>query len=279
MKLKRICSEIKLNHIFFALVVVLFALNGCVSASPKMLDEKENMNQKTVLKTSNDFALAQYKDTVVESEVIPVPEKITQYDESGVSWLSYEMPGSQGYRETVYNVVKNRFNQTIKKEVDLSQSKLVEAVAPVHLEGSTVRNDAYFQAKTTAYGVDCYGCNLYNNDYGFTASGIQLSMSKGVKQSSGAFKPGITYDGYYIVAADKSLPIGTILEISNHSYSGAGLTPGVPFYAIVADRGGGVRGPHLDIYVGSQRNPQAMRTGKRSASVKIVSVGNGRRLK
>lgn len=125
-------------------------------------------------------------------------------------------------------------------------------------------------AKITTYGVDCYGC--YNeNGFGGTAGGIKVSTDA-VKQSDGTWKQGITYDGYYIVATNQSIPFGTIVEVSNHGYLGYGLQPGVPFQAIVMDRGAmGVN--HIDLFVGSEKN-NAMHIDRSFVpTMKIIRMG------
>lgn len=112
-----------------------------------------------------------------------------------------------------------------------------------------LNSDEAVSAYITTYGTDCVGC--YNvNGVGGTASGIGVSFNA-VKQADGTWQDGITYEGYYIVAANGSIPFGSIIKVSNHGYSGNGLTPGVPFYAIVLDRGA-MTINHLDLFVGSQ---------------------------
>ena len=49
-----------------------------------------------------------------------------------------------------------------------------------------------------------------------------------VREYNGEWQKGITYDGYYIIAADPPTPMGTIVTVYNHGYSGDGLQAGVP---------------------------------------------------
>ena len=63
---------------------------------------------------------------------------------------------------------------------------------------------------------------------------------------------GITYAGYYVVAADPSIPLCSILTVYDHGFSGDGLQEGVPFKAIVLDRGGAIQGAKLDLFKGSE---------------------------
>lgn len=96
-----------------------------------------------------------------------------------------------------------------------------------------------------------------------------------MRQSDGTWKDGITYDGYYLIAASSTLPLCTLVEISDHKFNGQGLTPGEPFLAVVADRGGAVQGSTIDLFTGSEYYP-SVRNGKRS-NVKVSIVDFGRK--
>lgn len=125
-------------------------------------------------------------------------------------------------------------------------------------------------AKITTYGTDCYGC--YNVDgYGGTAGGVKLSFNA-VMQSDGTWKEGITYDGYYIVAANSSIPMGSIIEVSNHGLSGLGLIEGQPFYAMVLDRGAMTLN-HLDLFVGSENSNALSINRSYRPTMKVVRYG------
>ncbi len=132
------------------------------------------------------------------------------------------------------------------------------------------KEDPVTYAKITTYGTDCDGC--YNsNGFGGTAGGVKLSFTS-VRQSDGSWKDGITYDGYYIVAANRSIPFGSIIEVSNHGYSGYGLVEGQPFYAMVLDRGAMTLN-HLDLFVGSENNNSISINRSYSPTMKIVRYG------
>ena len=68
------------------------------------------------------------------------------------------------------------------------------------------------------------------------------------------------------------MPLCTIVEIENHKFSGMGLTPGVPFKAIVLDRG--VSGRTLDLFIGDETNVNAVRRlGTQYPKVTIIDRG------
>ncbi len=132
----------------------------------------------------------------------------------------------------------------------------------------------YKPNRLTRYGYDCRGCQLKGPDFSSTAAGINIAADR-VRQANGQWLSGLTYEGFYIVAASRSIPIFSILKISDHPFNGTGISPGVPFYAIVADRG--VSGSNLDLFIGSERNINAIsQRGNPSSSntqVEIVRWG------
>ena len=78
--------------------------------------------------------------------------------------------------------------------------------------------------------------------------------------------PGRTASGHPVrrglIAADKSLPLGTRVRLDAGRYSGE---------YIVADRGGRVRGRIIDIWVPS--NGEAIRFGRRPVKLTVLSYG------
>lgn len=84
--------------------------------------------------------------------------------------------------------------------------------------------------------------------------------------------PGRTASGHSVrrglIAADKSLPLGTRVRLDAGNYSGEYL---------VADRGGRVRGRIIDIWVPS--NGEAIRFGRRPVKLTVLSYGGKKTLK
>ena len=85
----------------------------------------------------------------------------------------------------------------------------------------------------------------------------------------------MTYKGrkYYCLAADRSIPFGTVIKISNHN-----LNTDSTIYGIVVDRGGAIKGNKVDIFKGSEGSGAKYFGGGTSTNTKfeIVSVGSGR---
>ena len=132
----------------------------------------------------------------------------------------------------------------------------------------------YSPSRVTRYGFDCAGCRVSSGGYSKTAGGILISGDK-VRQANGEWQTGLTYGGYHIVATSRSIPMFSILKISDHPFSGQGITAGQPFYAIVGDRG--VGGTSLDLFVGTQSNINAItqrgNPSRSNTKVEIVRFG------
>ncbi len=85
-----------------------------------------------------------------------------------------------------------------------------------------------FYGQMTAYGPDCRGC------IGITRSGYDV-------RNGNIYYNDYKYGPLRIVAADRSIPLGTIIKINApklYSYS---------FLAIVLDRGGVIKGNVIDL--------------------------------
>ena len=133
---------------------------------------------------------------------------------------------------------------------------------PRTLEVGTITTGDKFIGKMTSYGADCIGCGTR------TAAGLYVTTT-GVKNEPTAT---LSFNGgeYYVLAADKQFPFGTIIKVSNHSYN----IPD-PFYGIVLDRGGLIKGTKLDLYTGSQKNPLFGGHGG-TVNYEIIAYGDGR---
>ena len=100
---------------------------------------------------------------------------------------------------------------------------------------------ATYTYEATFYTATCRGCS------GTTAMGVDVRHTT-------------QYKGYRVVAADRSVPFGTIMRIT--------LEDGTVINAIVADRGGGIKGKRLDVLVASY--DEAIRLGRQQVTVEFV---------
>lgn len=172
--------------------------------------------------------------------------------------------GSAGKVKNTYHVTYHN-GQEVSREI--VSSEVVADAQNTIVEHGTVQAGAYFTGKMTTYGGDCNGCG------GNAATGISLNPSTGVNGSNTAK---LSYNGgsYYCLAADPSIPFGTIIKITNHNLGIEDVA-----YGIVVDRGGAIKGNKIDIFVGSESGGTRYFSGGTSlnAYFEIVSVGNGSR--
>ena len=127
--------------------------------------------------------------------------------------------------------------------------------------------------KATVYGADCAGCYSKKDNSASTSAQILLSTDQ-VRQSSGQWLDGITYDGYYIVAMDSAIPLCTTIKITNHGYVGAGIQANQPFMAIVLDRGRLISGNAIDLFSGSESNSKVKVLNNTNAKIEILEFND-----
>lgn len=172
--------------------------------------------------------------------------------------------GSPGKIKNTYHVIQHNGLEVSR---EIIESEIVAEVQNTIIEHGTVQEGAYFTGRMTTYGGDCYGCT------GGASSGLSLSPVTGVNGSNTAK---LSYNGgqYYCLAADPSIPFGTIIKISNHNLGIEDVA-----YGIVVDRGGSIKENKIDIFQGSENGGVRYFSGGTSpnARFEIVSVGSGRR--
>lgn len=205
------------------------------------------------------------KITRVETKTITQEESIpykTVTKGSGTWSKTVVQEGQNGKVKKTYLITYANGNETSRKVI--KEEIIKEAVDKVIQYGGVTKGTT-FVGKLTTYGADCSGCG------GTAASGVKLSSTSGVNNSN---SPYLTYNGqrYYCLAADRSIPFGTIIKITNH-----GLGTDSTIYGIVVDRGGAVKGNIVDIFNGSEKGKRYF-SGSTSfqTQFEIVSLGSGR---
>ena len=241
---------------------------------------------------SNDIVLQNSTDNIFLSNSSTVPYKIvetTEYEfvadqtvielpftsgRSGYSWLLSKISsGSPAQIAVNYRITYDLDGNVLSKVKVPGSETLIKAIPASYQYGAKVAKGAYFYARTISrYGFDCVGCGAAGATTATMASMLQVSGTA-VRQSNGTWKQGITYDGYYLVAADKAFPLCTVLEISNHHFSGSGIEEGVPFRVLVADRGGAITTNRLDFFIGSENYLDTVIHNANSKGTKVTVVG------
>ncbi|MEG0367018.1 MAG: G5 domain-containing protein [Coprobacillus sp.] len=182
---------------------------------------------------------------------------------SGGWSTTVEQEGKDGIVKRTYLVTYANDKETSRKVI--KEEIIKEPVDKVIRKGG-VSEGTTFTGRLTTYGGDCNGCS------GGSSAGVSLSPTTGV---NGSGTPYLRYNGqkYYCLAADRSIPFGTVIKISNHNLSTADT-----IYGIVVDRGGAIKGNKIDIFKGSERGGNQYFGGGTSNNTKfeIVSMGSGR---
>jgi len=259
---------IKLNRIIIVFLVI--SLSACTST----VKQKENIVLQTV--STEDVALTSQSSflmkEVVERTIIAKQTSVVKpadASRTGIPWLiSKVSAGTPKTQTTTYRITYDSAGAVLSK-VAVPDTTTIQPSSPaIYMYGAKPQKGAYFKPGMSRYGADCGGCYVGTDGTSGTASGIMLSTT-GVRQSNGTWNSGITYNGYYLVATSSSMPMCTIMEITDHSYSGMGLRPDVPFKVLVVDRG--VSGSMLDLFVGSEHNLSVVRlTGPQSPTATII---------
>ena len=152
--------------------------------------------------------------------------------------------------------VSSEINVFKEKEEPKKETTKKAQVNKKEVKKANIKNKvlATYTGNITAYGPDCKGC------IGITASGYNVKNTIYYNDKE--------YGKIRIVAADKSLPFGTIVKISNLSNYKS------PIIAIVLDRGSAIgfnKKAYFDLLCNSERESNSF--GRRKATFEILRKG------
>ena len=255
------------------LLIIAITIGGCTVGA----DSNKELVYPSLDRQVNKIEANPYI-TEIEEEVVYLdePGKVVQNGKhnqaNGLSWISAKVKeGKRGHEVLKYAVSYNQEGEELSR-VELVDAKEVIPTTPtVYANGQKAKVGAYYSSsRITRYGYDCVGCKN-SNGRGGTSAGIGVGDNE-VRQRNGSWKEGITYEGYYIIASSKAIPMCSIVEISNHTISGKGIKPGVPFKAIVADRGSAIQESKTDLFVGSEKDGRVKMGKKRGVDIKIIDM-------
>ncbi len=259
--------------------ILAFAMMGFLSACATSADSSID-----VVYPSVDFEIETLESKPyiieIEEEYIPLDSPTVEvqngqhHHPNGVSFVSGLV--SEGETGTVikkYALAYNMHGVLLSKTELPDEEVVIETTPTIYADYQPVVSGNYYtSSRVTRYGYDCYGCNHdTTTQRGGTSAGIQIGYNE-VRQKDGSWSEGITYEGYYIIATSQSIPLCTVVEISNHTISGYGIQSGVPFKAIVLDRGGAITGSKVDLFIGSESDPTVKMGRKKTLDVEIISL-------
>ena len=154
-----------------------------------------------------------------------------------------ESPTAEATEETAYVDDMLPAPEPEAKPVQpVSTVETVQSVQPSQPAPKPAAKPKVYTYEATFYVSTCSGCS------GTTAMGVDVRHTT-------------QYKGYRVVAADRSIPFGTIMRIT--------LADGTVINAIVADRGGSIKGNRLDVLVASY--DEAIRLGRQQVTVEFLN--------
>ena len=242
-----------LNNVFKGLVIslVIIVAGGYLSLKINPTSTKTTTNKMVLISTSLASSLLTEKEDKINLDVKTETKEETKVE----------------VKEEIKEVVKEEPKQEIIEEV--KEEPKQEEIKPndVTIKGEYKPNLAVLKTievletyvgKMTAYGPDCYGCTS-----GRTASG-QYVMDGNIYYNDP------TFGNIRIVAADKSIPFGSIIRISGLSIFSE------PILAIVLDRGGMIgfaEGKHsyFDLLYKSEKDAASF--GRPTATFELLRRG------
>ena len=255
---------------------IILSLSACSTPTETTKIVLQKADETTILQSGSlisPYNFEETTETVYDSAPIKTVLKKADASRTGYDWLISKV--SEGTPASITSTIRSTYDtkgNLLTTETVPGSEVTSEAVPTIYQYGAHVKKNAYFLARRiTRYGYDCNGCGIALDGTANTSADIRV-RDMSVRQSDGTWKDGITYDGYYIVAADRAFPNCTVLEISNHTFNGMGLTSGVPFKALVLDRGSAITTNTLDLYVGSESRVNVVTAG-RTAKTKVTVVG------
>ena len=254
------------------LVIMVTIISGCTIKA----DEKQEVTYPVLEEVEAMSVEPSRFDTETVYEDLQEPGVVerpaTHVVPGGATWIyAKTQEGVRGTRAIKYKLTYNIKDELISR-IEIPEAEEVNNTKPTIYEGGQVAQPgAYFKSnRITRYGVDCVGCNMNSEGKGGTSAGIGLGLDS-VRQKDGSWKPGITYEGYYIVATSASIPLCTTMEVSGHSLNLPGVSKGESIKVIVLDRGSAIQGAKFDFFIGSENSP-LIGGSNAGANVSILSL-------
>ena len=257
-----------LNNVFKGLIIslVIIVAGGYLSLKINPTSTKTTTNKMVLISTSLASSLLTEKEDKINLDVEEKPESEQVKEEVEVKTETKEEIRVE-VKEKIKEVVKEEPKQEIIEEVKEEPKQEETKPNDVIIKGEYKPNLAVLETievletyvgKMTAYGPDCYGCTS-----GRTASG-QYVMDGNIYYNDP------TFGNIRIVAADKSIPFGSIIRISGLSIFSE------PILAIVLDRGGMIgfaEGKHsyFDLLYKSEKDAASF--GRPTATFELLRRG------
>ena len=246
-----------LNNVFKGLLLsfCIILVGGFLSLKLK----PETSNKMILISTSlaNTIITNQEKN---ESKVVEDELNLDIIEKSEEELPEELKPKEEIQPEVVEEpIVENKEpDPPIQEVVETPKEVVIQGIYTPNLEvASTITPLATYVGKITAYGPDCYGCS------GITAKGYDV-------RNGNIYYNDATFGNIRIVAADSSIPFGSIIRITGLSISED------PILAIVLDRGGMIgfaEGKHSYFDLLYKSEADAYSFGRPTATFELLRSG------
>lgn len=261
-----------------ALIAFSVTLSSCaprINAGPTESDPMIFQTLSALPQITRDpYSLEVETVETVVSRPRTIYQRSSIWQSGGLSWIAAKsVEGTPRIRVDQYTVASDINGNVLSKILNVGETTYIDASPTVYKYGAAPSiGSVFFPSRIYRYGANCAGCTSKTGTSP-TSSGVLVSVEPAVQQMNGTMRPGITYEGYYVVASSPRIPVCSIVEVSNHRFSGSGLVPNRPFKAIVLDRG--VRDNTLDLFVGDETryNSIVRLTERQSPKVEIIGFG------
>lgn len=278
MKIKQNIQDVgpRLRGIMIITVICIMAMTTTISSLAMSIDDSQYQNNNDMNRQKDILNKYEKNKHIVKSEdllqVNHIQEKEVEEIQTiqsqtiqvtGLNLFTTEVI-QQGQNGKVKNDLKVTYENNKIKKKELLKRTVIQEKTDTIVSTGIVQPGAYFIGKLTYYGGDCEGGS------GISACGISLDPVYGVQGNCTAK---LNYNGnsYYCLAADPSIPFGTIMKMTNHDFSFESVA-----YGIVVDRGGAIQNNHIDIFNGTEAGKYFSGGTSRNVRFEIVSVGNGK---
>lgn len=189
----------------------------------------ENKNEKETENATNEIIDNSLEEENLKLEVKEENKTLTENSSTCTS----------SKKETIKDETKEVFKEESKdvKEVETKSETTVKGKYEPNLSVlKTVEVIKTYRGKITGYGPDCVGCS----------GNLGCAPHPNVKNGNIYFED-TSYGKIRILAADPSIPCGSIIKVSNYPY----ITG--DFYGIVLDRGSAIKGLTMDLLYNSEQ--------------------------
>lgn len=166
-------------------------------------------------------------------------ENFKVYNANGSKYLnSYQF--TNGEKKTKNLLATNQTTKAVSTNAKEASKEIDEGLSS-------------YAGTMTAYGPDCVGC-----------SGIVACSPRRDVRNGNIYYNHDTYGKMRVVAADRTIPCGTVVKVSGVKGQG-------DFYAIVLDRGGAIKGTLFDLLFNS--SAEAKSFGRQSVNYTTIRWG------